>query len=61
MFSLKMTIQGFHMINPNPIVERNWEEIFVQANFEITQEITYKCGHQPYSIKNEKCLFLHTD
>lgn len=39
--ALECTIKGFHIINKNPIIERNWEEIFVQA---------YKNNNKAHSI-----------
>lgn len=43
--SFETTVKGFHLINPNPIVERNWEEVFTQAHSEITNNIEYNCGN----------------
>lgn len=32
MENLENTINGYHIINKNAITEKNWEEVFVQAN-----------------------------
>lgn len=42
--SLENTIRGFHIIHSNPIIERNWEEIFIQANKKIYKNIKYDSG-----------------
>jgi hypothetical protein len=44
---LEQTIKGFHIMNSNPIVERNWEEVFVQAQkrADTSNSIEYVCGN----------------
>jgi len=42
---LEQTIKGFHIINSNPIIERNWEEVFVQAHKMSSTTIDYKSGN----------------
>jgi len=42
--TLESTIKGFHIINKNPIIERNWEEIFVQAYKNNGNSIIYNSG-----------------